>query len=140
MKSVAIFVSILACVSAFGIVHPRAASPILLFAAVPEEQMTSNQKEIKVIQEKWHTVRFLSSEEAAKLEPEWKEAYDRFNEKYDEDMSKMLEISQKLKKMIEPPRVQKKTEGQRRRDKWAIVQAREAARASARAAAVKKVT
>jgi hypothetical protein len=33
--------------------------------------------------------------------------------------------------------VEKKSEGQRKRDKWAIVQAREAARAAARAALTK---
>ena len=94
--------------------------------------MTDNQKQILAIQEKWTKVRFFTPEEAADLEPEWKEAYDRFNEKYDEDMSRMTEITEKLEKMIEPPRVEKKTEGQRRRDKWAKVQARAAARAAAK--------
>ena len=108
-----------------------AQNTMMLFGAVAEEEMTENEKEIKRIQEKWHTVRFLSPEEAAaQLEPEWKEAYDRFNEKYDEDMERMQEIAEKLQNMIEPPRVEKKSEGQRRRDKWAKVQAREAARAA----------
>lgn len=72
----------------------------------------------------------MSADEAAKLEPEWKEAYDRFYETYHSDMDKMLEITSKLEKMIEPPRVEKKTKGQRKRDAWAKVQAREAARAA----------
>jgi hypothetical protein len=64
------------------------------------------------------------------LEPEWKEAYNRFFEKYDSDMQKMTDIATKLEKMIEPPKVEKKTKGQRKRDAWAKVQAREAARAA----------
>jgi len=103
---------------------------VVLRAAIAEEEMTENQKEILSIQQKWSEIRHYSPEEAANLEPEWKEAYDRFNEKYDEDMERMTEISEKLVKMIEPPKVQKKTEGQRRRDKWAKVQALAAIRAA----------
>ena len=40
------------------------------------------------------------------------------------------EIAEKVKKAIEPPTVAKKTKGQRRRDKWAVIQAREAYRAA----------
>ena len=74
----------------------------------------------------------MSKEEAASLDPEWKEAYDRFFTKYDEDMEKMTQITQMLQKAIEPPKVEKKSEGQKKRDKWAKVQAREAARAAAK--------
>ena len=95
-----------------------------------DDLKTSETKEIESIQEKWNEVRLMSKEEAANLEPEWKEAYDRFYEKYDSDLEKMMEITDKLQKMIEPPRVQKKTKGQRKRDAWAKVQAREAARAA----------
>ena len=90
----------------------------------------STLAEIEKIQEKWNTVRHLPKEEAASLEGEWKEAYDRFHARYDRDIVQMKEIAEKLQGMIEPPRIQKKTEGQRKRDKWAIVQAREAARAA----------
>mmetsp|Transcript_30490 Transcript_30490/g.63657 ORF Transcript_30490/g.63657 Transcript_30490/m.63657 type:complete len:133 (-) Transcript_30490:145-543(-) len=130
MKTAAVFVSLLAGASAFGITRPHAGSPVVLRAAIAEEEMTENQKEILSIQQKWSEIRHYSPEEAANLEPEWKEAYDRFNEKYDEDMERMTEISEKLVKMIEPPKVQKKTEGQRRRDKWAKVQALAAIRAA----------
>ena len=47
-------------------------------------------------------------------------------------MTKMTEIATLLQKAIEPPKVEKKTEGQKRRDKWAKIQAREAARAGAK--------
>jgi hypothetical protein len=94
-------------------------------------ELTSTQKEIERIREKWNDIRLLPREEAASsLEGEWKEAYDRFYARYDKDMERMLEITGKLKDMIEPPRIQKKTEGQRKRDKWAKIQAREAARAA----------
>lgn len=92
--------------------------------------MTSDQLEIEKIQEKWTEVRMMSKEEAESLEPEWKEAYDRFYEKYHSDMESMTEIATRVKKMIEPPKVEKKTKGQRKRDAWAKVQAREAARAA----------
>lgn len=93
--------------------------------------MSENQLEIKKITDKWTEVRHLSKEEAeSQLEGEWLEAYNRFYTKYDDDMTRMTEIATMLQKQIEPPKVQKKSEGQKRRDKWALIQAREAARAA----------
>lgn len=80
----------------------------------------------------------MSKEDANSLEGEWKEAYERYHTKYDSDIEKMLEISSKLKGMLEPPRIQKKTDGQRKRDKFAVIQARELAREKARAALTKQ--
>jgi hypothetical protein len=101
---------------------------------------SSTVSEIEKIQSKWNEVRLLSKDEAAAtLDGEWKEAYDRFYSRYDRDMEKTIEIADKLKGMIEPPRIQKKTNGQRKRDKWAIVQARAAARATAAAATTKTI-
>lgn len=95
--------------------------------------MTPDMKKMMEIREKWSTVRHLSREEAQEqLDEEWLAAYNRFFERYDKDMVKMTEISQKLQTMIEPPKVQRKTNGQRKRDAWAKVQAREAARAAAK--------
>ena len=101
-----------------------------MVSSLTDDLKTSETKEIEAIQEKWGQVRLMSAEEAANLEPEWKEAYDRFHDKYNSDMEKMEEIASKLQKMIEPPRVEKKSNGQRKRDAWAKVQAREAARAA----------
>jgi hypothetical protein len=100
-----------------------------LYAKVPKDQMTSDQKELEAIRAKWSQVRHLTKEEAADLEPEWKAAYDRFYEKYESDMVSMTEIASKLLGMIEPPKIEKKTKGQRKRDKWAKVQALQLARA-----------
>jgi hypothetical protein len=92
--------------------------------------MTADQLKIKEISAKWNEVRLMSKEEAAGLDGEWKEAHERFFEKYDTNMESMEEIATKLQKMIEPPKVEKKTKGQRKRDKWAIIQEREAFRAA----------
>jgi hypothetical protein len=86
--------------------------------------------EIYNIGEKWSKVRMMSREEADKLEPEWLEAYNRYFTKYEEDMTKMTDIATKIQKMIEPPKLQPKTDGQRRRDKYANILAREEARAT----------
>lgn len=96
--------------------------------------MTANQLEIKKISDKWAEVRHLSREEAEKtLEGDWLEAYNRFYERYEEDMEKMTDLAEKMEKLIMPPKVQKKTKGQRKRDKWAKIQEREKARAAAAA-------
>ena len=94
--------------------------------------MSAEQLEIKGIREKWNEVRMMDKDDIGSLEPEWKEAYERFHDKYNSDMEKMTDIAQKLQKLIEPPKVEKKTKGQRKRDAWAKVQAREAARAANR--------
>ena len=88
-----------------------------LFAALPEEELSEDQLEIKKIQAKWSEIRHLGRDEAQeKLDGEWLEAYNRFYEQYDSDMERMEEIVEKLASQIEPPRVQKKTKGQKRRD------------------------
>jgi hypothetical protein len=91
-----------------------------LSAALPEDLLSDDQKQIRDIQAKWNEVRQLSREEAeSSLEGDWLEAYNRFYEKYDDDMTRMTEIAEKVQKMIEPPKVQKKTKGQKRRDAYA---------------------
>ena len=96
---------------------------------IPEEDMTADQREIVKIMAKWNEVRHMTKEEAAGLDDEWKAAHTRFFEKFDKDLANMEDIASKLVTMLEPPKVQKKTKSQRKRDKWAIVQARDAFRA-----------
>ena len=92
--------------------------------------MSSDQLEIKQIQDKWNSIRHMDREQAQKeLDGEWLEAFNNFYEKYDDDMTRMTEIAEKLQRMIEPPKVQKKSKGQKRRDAYAKVVARETARA-----------
>merc|ERR1711937_81737 len=116
MKTAIILSTLLVGANSFAPVS-RPAVSTRLFAAIPEDQMSDDQKEIKKIQAKWSEVRHLSREEAKEqLDGEWLEAYDRFYEQYDSDMERMEEIVEKLADQIEPPRVQKKTKGQKRRD------------------------
>jgi hypothetical protein len=110
-------------------------SSTALLALLPEEEMTPAQKEIVAIQKRWNVVRLMTKDEVDALDDttdgEWKLAYARYFERYHTDMEKMKDIATKLQTMLDPPRVQKKTNGQRKRDKWAKVQARDAARAAA---------
>lgn len=104
-----------------------------LAANIAEEDMTAAQRDIVKMRERWNSVRHLSADDAAALEDEdLKAAHTRFFVKYHNDMAKMEEIASKLVVMLEPPKIAKKTKSQRKRDKWAIVQAREQFRAAAK--------
>ncbi|CAB9521412.1 expressed unknown protein [Seminavis robusta] len=132
MKTALLLSSLLVGASSFAVVPATPARRTALAAFIPEEDMTVDQLEIKKISDKWSEIRHLSREEAeAQLEGDWLEAYNRFYKKYDEDMERMTEIVASLQKSIEPPKVQKKSKGQKRRDAWARVQALQAARAAA---------
>jgi hypothetical protein len=104
-----------------------------LYALLPEEEMSPAQKEIASIQARWNVVRHMSKEEVDAMDDatdgEWKAAYYRYYERYHNDMEKMTEIVTKLQAMIEPPRIQKKSKAQRKRDKWNKIVARTNARA-----------
>eukprot|EP00980_Cylindrotheca_fusiformis_P017851 scaffold5653_cov147-Cylindrotheca_fusiformis.AAC.13 len=128
MKTSLILISLLARAHAFApVAINRAATQ--LNAELPDEMLSDEQKEIREIQKKWREVRLLDREVAQNtLDGEWLEAYNRFYEKYDDDMTRMTEIAEKVQKMIEPPKVEKKTKGQKRRDAYAKKVAREAAR------------
>mmetsp|Transcript_34530 Transcript_34530/g.99417 ORF Transcript_34530/g.99417 Transcript_34530/m.99417 type:complete len:168 (+) Transcript_34530:123-626(+) len=131
MKTAFVLASLFVGVQSFGVTiqHGRVATK--LYSNLPEDMMSEDQKEIKKIQEKWNSIRMMDRDAAQKeLDGEWLEAYNRFYEKYDDDMERMTEYMQKLEKYIEPPKVQKKTKGQRKRDAYAKVLAREAARSS----------
>jgi hypothetical protein len=132
-----------ACISVFHVgVAPVTQGRVgtQLFAQLPEDQMSPNQLEIKAVQDKWSEIRHLSREEAqSTLEGEWLEAYNRFFEKYDDDMVRMTEIATKLEFMIQPKKLEKKTKGQRKRDLYAVKMEREALRAANRAKDVKQV-
>ena len=101
---------------------------------IPKDQMTPDQLKIEKIRETWNKVRLMDAEEVKALDfedaEEYKEAYKRFYERYHKDMDNMIMIASKLKDIMEPKRLQRKTKGQRKRDKYARVQEREAARAT----------
>lgn len=118
-----IHVLTLLCIS----VLPLGVAPVVqgrvgtaLNALIPKDGMSEDQLKIEEIREKWNSIRHLDRDVAQKeLDGEWLEAYNRFYEKYDDDMTRMSEIAEKLEKMIEPPKVDKKTKGQKRRDAFA---------------------
>ena len=99
-----------------------------LHAWIDEAEMTPEQLEITKISKKWAEVRHMSADEIE--EPEWKEAHARYFEKYHADMAKIEDLTSRLQKMISPVKIQKKTNGQRKRDAYAKVVAREQARAA----------
>lgn len=79
---------------------------------------------------RWGEIRAMSQEEAdAQLSGEELEAYNRYYKELREGVLKMEELAALMMKDVDPPRIQPKTKGQRKRDKWARVQAREAAKA-----------
>ena len=81
---------------------------------------------------RWGEIRAMTQDEAnANLAGEELEAYNRYYKEMREGVIKMQELAQIMMKNVEPPRIAPKTKGQRKRDKWARVQAREAARARA---------
>jgi hypothetical protein len=74
----------------------------------------------------------MTAEEAdSQLEGEEREAYHEYHQEVREGVLKMQELAALMMKDVEPPRIKPKTKGQRKRDKWARVQAREAAKAAA---------
>lgn len=72
-----------------------------------------------------------ADEAAANLAGEELEAYNRYYEEVREGVLKMQELAGLMMKDVEPPRIKPKTKNQRKRDKWALVQRREAAKAAA---------
>merc|ERR1712032_910386 len=90
------------------------------FALLPREEMSEDQLKMEEIRLKWNEIRHLDRDVAQKtLDGEWLEAYNRFYARYDYDMERMTEIVTKLEKVFDPPKVEKKTKGQRRREKYA---------------------
>ena len=125
-----------------GVVAPATSSSIrrgstALFINIPEEDRSPAQREIAKLQERWNAVRHLSADEVAAassddIEDDLKAAHIRFLERYHKDMANMEIIASKLVTMLDPPKISKKTKSQRKRDKWAIVSAREQFRAAAK--------
>lgn len=81
--------------------------------------------------EKFNGIRAMTADEAkANLSGEDLETYERYFSEMRESVLKMKELATLMMKDVEPPRIQPKTKGQRKRDMFAKVQAREAARAA----------
>eukprot|EP00339_Tiarina_fusa_P028519 CAMPEP_0117027726 /NCGR_PEP_ID=MMETSP0472-20121206/20235_1 /TAXON_ID=693140 ORGANISM="Tiarina fusus, Strain LIS" /NCGR_SAMPLE_ID=MMETSP0472 /ASSEMBLY_ACC=CAM_ASM_000603 /LENGTH=129 /DNA_ID=CAMNT_0004735041 /DNA_START=65 /DNA_END=454 /DNA_ORIENTATION=- len=116
MKTVLFLSTLLVGAQSFVPVAP-ARQTVQLNKQVAEEDMDADRLTILGYQQKWSEIRHMDRDEAQKtLDGEWLEAYNRFYEKYDDDMVRMAEIAEKVQKMIEPPKVEKKSKGQKRRD------------------------
>merc|ERR1712174_39954 len=107
-----------------------------------QQQKTKNQKQLflakdddmEITDEKlqrWKEIRFLSDEEAeATMAGEELEGYKAHHQRVKDDIEKAIELAKMMCDAIESTGVKPKTKGQKRRDKWASVQEREAAKAA----------
>jgi glucan phosphorylase len=102
----------------------------------PEEEMASNVREQMKIAERWNSIRLLSDEEAEKqLSGQELDNFKKYHETIKADFAKMRKIAEMMTQ--EFVKISPKTKKQRKRDKWARVQAQAAADLAA-AALVKK--
>mmetsp|Transcript_11249 Transcript_11249/g.21042 ORF Transcript_11249/g.21042 Transcript_11249/m.21042 type:complete len:140 (+) Transcript_11249:131-550(+) len=131
---VAVLLSILASASAFGASSSTFGVKSITSTtlnAVPEGASAAIlERQAKA--DRWFEIRTLSKEEAeAQLSGEELEAHKRYYAELDEDMAKLQDIAKLMLKSLEPPTVKPKGKKQRKRDRWAKVQQREAAKAAA---------
>ena len=98
---------------------------------VSEEEMSAEQVETYKMVDRWAEIRHYSDEKAeAELEGEELEAYTRYHAGVKEDIEKMKIIAGMMAKSVEIDQIAPKSKTQRKKDKWAIIQKREAARAA----------
>lgn len=123
MMRVAILLSMLAAVSAFGVQNrPTAAFKSAVSTplyGIPEGASSAIlDRQSKA--ERWTEIRVLSQEEAdAQLSGEELEAYNRYHAEIREGVAKLEDIAKLMLKSLEPPTVKPKGKKQRKRDKWA---------------------
>merc|ERR1719203_1052011 len=120
--------------SAFG-VHPTFKSTsrsITSLNEAVEVELTAEQIEMKAKCERWGAIKVLSEEDArAQLEGEELQSYLDYHQHIAEDIERMKAIAEMMvKDMDKKKEIKPKTKGQRKRDKWAKVQARMAAGSS----------
>ncbi|KAL3777586.1 hypothetical protein ACHAWO_008874 [Cyclotella atomus] len=105
-------------------IQTRSVSTTLHEVLSPEERAPQIQR--------WGEIRAMTQEEAnSQLQGEELETYNRYYQEVRDGVLKMQELAGIMMKNVDPPRIMPKTKGQRKRDKWARVQAREAAKAAA---------
>ncbi|KAL7529409.1 hypothetical protein ACHAWF_002968 [Thalassiosira exigua] len=125
--------AIIAGASAFG------ASSLVGPTAVPSSRRSTALNEFLTPEERadqiqrWGEIRSMTKDEAAaELGPEDLEVYTNYYAEVREGVLKMQELAKLMMEDVDKAKgVEPKTKGQRKRDKWAQVQAREAARAAA---------
>ena len=132
MRVVALLTTLIAGASAFGVVPSTTNSrSTALFGTLPVESQNEAYKTKAAKAQRWKQIRLLSDEEAqAQLSGEELEAYTRYHSEIKADMEKMYEIAKLIQKDLEPPKIPKKSKAQKNRDRFALQQKREAARAA----------
>eukprot|EP00804_Cyclotella_cryptica_P010421 CCRYP_018144-RA/>CCRYP_018144-RA protein AED:0.27 eAED:0.27 QI:184/1/1/1/1/1/2/1218/129 len=129
MRTAFVLAALISGASAFG-VPPTIQTRSLTTSTTLHESLSVEERASKIA--RWGEIRAMTQEEAnAQLSVEELEAYNRYYAEMREGVLKMQELATIMMKNVEPPRIMPKTKGQRKRDKWARVQAREAANASA---------
>jgi len=95
------------------------------------ETLSTEERADKIA--RWGEIRAMTKDEAsANLSGEELEMYNRYYEEMREGVMKMQEFAQFVMKDVDKEkRIKPKSKGQRKRDRWAIVQKREAAKATA---------
>ena len=92
--------------------------------------LTPDERADKI--KRWGEIRAMTKEEAsANLSGEQLETYNNYYTEVRDGVLQMQELAQlMMKDVLKADGIQPKTKGQRKRDKWAKVQARETARAA----------
>lgn len=117
-----------------GIATPRTQknfSPLQALISA-DEASAENVKEISFVA-RWNEIKVIKpddTEALSALSEEEKEAYDAYNQHIKDDIEKISSLAELfINDMAKKKEIQPKTKGQRKRDKWAKVQALEAIRA-----------
>lgn len=115
--------------SAFGVPPVTTSRP----ATALNEFLSPEDRASKI--ERWGEIRAMTKDEAAaQLSGEEKETYDNYYTEVREGVLKMQELAQVMMADVDKAKgIAPKTKNQRKRDKWAKVQARAAANAAAAA-------
>merc|ERR1712071_27153 len=121
--------------SAFGVVKPITTSKSItsLYALPKPEDCTPEMLKDIDYMNRWGEIKVLPRAEAeATLKGAELEAYNNYHQHISDDLERMTEVAKMIVSSLEKKKEMKpKTKGQRKRDKWAKVQAREAAKAAA---------
>lgn len=118
-----------------GIVKPTATRFSTSISALPAaDEVSADLAADMEYMKRWGEIKVLSRADAeSTLQGAELEAYNNYHQHITDDVARMSEIANMIVKSLEKKKEMKpKTKGQRKRDKWAKVQAREAARAAAK--------
>merc|ERR1711966_132133 len=119
--------------AAFGVVYPTVTRSTALSALPTRDEASPEQAADMDYAQRWGEIKILSREDAdSTLSGDELEAYNNYHQHVSDDIARMSQIAEMFVNNLEKKKeMTPKTKGQRKRDKWAQVQAREAAKAAA---------